>query len=845
MPARGIQEVLHLESSYHLRPGLHMRSIIILALALLAIAGSNTTATAQVPTAGGALPAGPGRISGSVTDQAGEALATVAITIRSAVDSVLVTGAMSDDAGRFRVENLPLGRYLLRVSFVGFKPRSSEEIVLTSVEPVKELGEIQLEASAIELDALTAEAERAEVVIEADRTTYNTSAMPIASTGNATDVLRAVPELEVDVDNNVKLRGNQAVAIHLNGRPAPLRGEQLANFLQQLPGNRIARVEVMPNPSAKHDPEGMGGIVNIVLKDDLDLGLSGSLSANASTRNRQYFNGRLNYQRGRITFFTGAGVNTYESESTNYDHRRNLVTDPISIVEQNGTSSNSSLGWNLDWTAELKAGERATIWSNAWMFSSGNDSDGLIEYGILDADNVVVDRYDRDDESERAFGNYNFGLGFKQVFVPQKQELTIDGRYSTGGNESESLNTRIFHVLAGQPADRPLELTLNDIDAGNGNLSMQADYFRPLGAARLDIGYRAWRRTQDSDNLLRIFSSPDATDPTSQRESGYEYEELFHSLYATYGRTFGKFGMQAGLRAELTGTKFESLVTDDAFDRDYNTLFPSLNLSYTLQPGRTVRALYSKRISRPPPFYLDPAVPSSDPLNIYSGNPDLRPSYTQSFSLDFSWSGSQGTLRVAPYYRHTTDVWERIRTVNAEGVAVSRWENAASSKAYGSNFTISLKPSGRITGSTSFSLYRDVRDGTNISSEYQRAAYMWSLGGNVGAKLTESLTAQAYANYFPTQSILQGRASGYTFTSLSLRQRLWGTKGSISLNISDPLNLHRYNSSTSDATYIQTSRSSMQSRVVMLGLTYNFGKPPQQQSRRSGPEEAGETIRVR
>ena len=823
-----------------------MRSLTVAKFLLfLFMMGAPRAEAQNPPPPAGQIPAGPGRITGLVTNEAGEPLAAVAITIRSAVDSALVTGEMTGANGRFRVDGLPPGSYLLRVSFIGFKPRSSEVIELSRDAPVKDLGEIRLEVSAIALDAVVAEAERAEVVIEADRTTYNTQAMPVASTGNATDVLRAVPELEVDIDNNVKLRGNQAVAIHLNGRPAPLRGEQLANFLQQLPGNRIARVEVMPNPSAKHDPEGMGGIVNIVLKDDLDLGLSGSLSANASTRNRQYFNGRINYQKGRLTLFTGAGVNTHESVSTNYDFRQNLVTDPITIIEQNGSSNNTSLGWNLDWTAELKVGERATLWSNAWMFASGNDTDGVTEYGILDEDRIARDLYDRENESEMTWGNYNFGMGFKQVFVPQKEELTIDGRYSTGVNDSETLNTRLYHMLAGQPVDMPLELTLNDIDAGNGNVSLQADYMRPFGGGRIDIGYRAYQRTQDSDNLLSIFASPEATDPSSSSHSGYEYEELFHSLYTTYGRTFGRFGVQAGLRSELANTKFESLVTDDQFDRDYNTLFPSLNLSYTLQPGRTIRVLYSKRISRPPPFYLDPAVPSTDPLNVQRGNPDLRPSYTQSFSADFSWSGSRGTLRVAPYYRYSTDVWERIRTVDSDGVATSRYENAASSKAYGSNFTVSLRPSGRITGSTSFSLYRDVRDGTNISSEYRRSAYMWSLGGNIGAKITESLTAQAFANHFPQQSILQGRASGYTFTSLSLRQQLWGTKGSMSLNVSDPFNLHRYNSTTRDATYIQTSRSSMESRVFTLGLTFNFGKPPQQQSRRSGMEEGGETIRVR
>lgn len=205
------------------------------------------------------------------------------------------------------------------------------------------------------------------------------------------------------------------------------------------------------------------------------------------------------------------------------------------------------------------------------------------------------------------------------------------------------------------------------------------------------------------------------------------------------------------------------------FERPYTALYPSANLSYTSQPGRTLRLLYARRINRPHPFYLDPGVPATDPLNRYLGNPELRPSHVHSVTLDASITGRLGTLRVAPYYRYSTDVWERIRTVDADGVATSRWENAASSRAYGSSFTISLPPSGRLTGSTSFSLYRDERDGTNLSAEYERAAFMWSMGGNVGLKLRETLTAQVYANHFPQQSILQGRASGYTRTSLSSR----------------------------------------------------------------------------
>jgi outer membrane receptor protein involved in Fe transport len=708
-----------------------------------------------------------------------------------------------------------------------------------------DLGTIELEVAAVALDAIEAAAERDAVVIEADRTTYNTSSMPVATGGTAIDVLRAVPELEVDVNNNVKMRGNQAVAVHLNGRPAPLRGEQLANFLQQLPGNRVDRVEVMPNPSARHDPEGMGGIVNIVLKENLDLGLSGSLNASLSTQNRRFFNGRLNYQKGRVTLFSGVGINTFRNESWNHDLRRNLVTQPVTVVEQNSSYLNRSLGWNLDWTAELKVGRQATLWSNAWMFSSGTDADGTTAYGIMDDAQIVRDSYDRVDVRDMSWGNYNFGGGFKQIFQQQKEELTVDGRLSLGGNDQGLFQEKLTRVLAGETVDMPLEYILNDIDSGDSNLSVQADYFRPLGTGKVEVGLRSWRRSQDNENQL--YNMGESRTPTGVPDvhSGYDYAETVHSLYTTLSRTFGKFGAQAGLRLERTGTSFESRVVDASFDRDYTSLFPSFNVSWTPKQGRTARLLFSRRIGRPGAWYLDPFVPTTDPLNISLGNPDLKPTYTNQYSADFSYTTSRGTIRVAPYYRRTSNIWERIRTVDEDGVATNRWLNGNHSQSLGSTLTLSLRPMGRLSGSTNFNLWRESRDGTNIAEGLERSAVLWSVGGNLGLKITSTLTAQAFATQFPPQSILQGRATGYTFSSLALRQQIWGTKGSISLNVQDPLNLSNFNSSSSHATYTQTSRSSFQSRLATLGLTYNFGRPPQQQSRRSGQDEAGETIRVR
>src|SRR5690606_28560827 len=307
---------------------------------------------------------GPGRVTGAVVDETGAPVAAAAVTLLAAgdADSAAVAQALASEPGRFRLDGIPLGRYRLRITHIGYAPLTTDEVVLTAAVPAVDVGALRLTAQAIALDAIEAAAERAPVVLQADRTVYDAK-QTAAAAGNATDVLRSVPELEVDINGNVTLRGGQPVAIHLNDRPAPLKGEALTNFLQQLPGDSIVRVEVVPNPSAKHDSEGTGGIVNIVLSEDADLGLSGSLSASVSSRMTRGLSARLNYQRGRLTLFTGTSLNLSDNRFDTYDLRENLLVEPVTLIEQRGTSDDAGLFNMFDVTAELRVGERGTLWA--------------------------------------------------------------------------------------------------------------------------------------------------------------------------------------------------------------------------------------------------------------------------------------------------------------------------------------------------------------------------------------------------------------------------------------------------------------------------------------------------
>jgi hypothetical protein len=788
---------------------------------------------------------GPGRIGGIVLSEAGQPLTSAVITIRKASDSTAVTGGMTNKDGRFRIEGLALDKYVVRISHIGFKPHNVINVDLNTAEPAIELGSMKLAVAAVELDAVQATAEKSPVVVEADRTIHDTKDMVAAKGGKAIDVLRSVPELEVDMNGKVTMRGNQSVEIHINGRKAPLRGDALTNYLQQMPGDRISKVEVVPNPSAKHDPEGMGGIVNIVMKDNADLGLSGSVSMNGNTRMHRGFGTRINYQKGRLTLFTGGNINLHDNVSSNYDLRRNLIASPITLFEQNGTGQNSGYWNSFDLTTEFKVGKQAHFWLNGSTWGNGSESNNFTNYAIMTDDRALLDSYDRANRSEWSWRSGDVSTGFKQIFQPMKHEFTVDLRRFFGGNANEN---RIRKMLA--DATSPVELTHTDLDQDNAETSLSADYTRPLGKGKMDVGARIAGRGNDYDNTTQIFASETAVDPTSNIRNFYEYEERFNSLYVTASHPYKKFGFTAGLRAEFATTEFELPTTGESFRNEYNTMFPSASVSYDFGKGVTARMNYGKRIGRPWPDILNPYVPVTDPLNRRIGNPYLKPNYTHSITADLSKVGTRGTLRLAPYYRTTVDQWMDIKRVDSAGVSTVTWENVAQVTTYGTSLTASLRPTptGRLSGSTTFNLFREERDAGNLTSDYIRSATRWSANANAQFKIDDNTNVQTNFNYNPPRSMLQGKMSAMIWNSIGARRQLLEKKASLNLNINDPFDLSRWNFQTYDKTHTQLSKSSWKNRQASLSFTYNWGKPPQQQSRRQQSDQPGggaETTQIR
>jgi hypothetical protein len=774
-----------------------------------------------------------GQIRGRVAGGEGGPVAGASVVARNTADTTRVVGAITGQDGGFRL-SVPAGQYRVRVTNIGYEP-VTREVTIAPGSMLADLGLVPLTSAAIAIEGVTVEGERSPVVFEADRTIYRTSEMPAVQGGVATDALRSVPELDVDLEGRVTLRG-ASPRIHINGRPTPMQGEALQRFLQQLPSDRIERVEIMPNPSARYEADGAGGIVNIVLKSDAGLGLSGSVGLTAGTRGETGAFSNLAYQQGRLTLFGNGSLNLHERGSTNYDLRQNLIVDPTTFLLQEGSSVNNGRFTRFDLSAELQLSERSTMWSAVSGGGYGSDSEGTTAFTFMDHLEDPTDRYARSNVSNWGRSNTDGSIGLKHVIEEGRHEFSLEARriHHGGGNEGSFL-TQLMD-LEGNDLPVAPQLLTNDTDESERRTWLKADYDRPIGDTRFQIGYQANFQTTDNEQVRETFTGVDSGTPTGSFRNAFEYDETFHQMYVTASRTIGKLAIQAGVRMEQATTEFRLPTEGDAFENEYTSFFPNANLTYDLGDGRRLGLNYSRRVQRPWIWFLNPIDGSIDPMTRRVGNPYLLPQYVHSFGGSFNWMGQRGNLRVSPYFRSTENDFGQITTVDSAGVLTTTWENVASMRSYGSQVSGMLRSTGRLSGSLGFGLHREIRDASNLSDDYSGTAFRYNANGNLTVAIDRTLNLQGMLFYNSPQELPQGRRSAFVMSSVGLRKQIFDNKATVNLRVQDPFELARHDFQTRDRSHVQIARNAWSMRSASLSVSYNFGRRPQSVRRPTAEE---------
>ena len=759
-----------------------------------------------------------------VAGDTGNPLPAVSVELLAASDSTQLGAAVTDASGRFGIRRMPEGIFFVRITSIGYGIVNTVAFEVAEAE-VRDLGQLAMAVDPVEMEPITVSAERTAVTFEADRTSYNVGVMPGTEGTSVTETLAMIPELEVDIDGQVTLR-NGSVTFYINGREAPMSGEALAIFLEQFPADYLAMIEVMENPSARYDAEGTGGIINLVLKEGVELGLSGSVFANAGTRGQYGLGGRGTLQRGRWTLNGGGFGRLSDSEQTGFDLRQNLNVDPA-FLRQNSWSDRSGLTGNVDLDVRYEPTEQTQFFLEGQVSGSGGDVDGLTTTTHLsDLDSPIL-AFDRSRSSDSRDVTFEVATGFE--WEPdddeREQELEIELQ-AQRGTQWENSREEILEELGDEEGEFliPAELTLEEEDELETELTLEVDYARSFGEdTEIEIGYEAERSTTENNRLIRMIEDPSGAPDGALENRGNDNWDVSHSAYTTVERDLGPLSIQAGLRGEYTDLRFE-LPGGERFGQEWLNFFPSANVSWRIDDDRQLRLSYSRRVGRPGLSELNPINTSTDPHERRVGNPNIEPEFTHSASANLRWSLSQGSLRLSPYYRTTRNGWAQITTVDERGVSTRTYENVASSERYGASVTYSLRQrGGGWGGNLSISTNRENRDASNLGARYSGSSLRFSSRANIDGRITEGLSAQANLRYSPATDLPQGRIDPRYSADFGLRYRLLDDRMSVRLRLQDPFSLEGSSSRLRDVDYIILGRSEQSTRSAEISVSYALG----------------------
>ena len=806
----------------------NMRTLVAALVLLVALGGTHWTAAQDRSSEG------EGRITGRVVTASEESpLAGATVAVRNPSDSTLVTGTVTDSSGNFVLSNIPYGVYTLRVSFVGYANKRLTDVRVTRSRPERELGTITLPQTTAELNEVTVSAERPAMNVQTDRTVYNTSQQVVTAGGSARQVLEDLPSIQVDLDGSISYRGNEGVVIHINGEPTSLSGQSLASFLQSIPASSVERVEVIPNPSAKHEPEGAAGIINIVLRRNRSAGWSGGVTVGGGTNSSYTASGNVGYQSGPWRLYTNYGFRGGSENENGSRFRRNLTQDPMVVLDQSSSGGEEDRSHTLNTQVEYNPSDATSLSMETVLSTDAETEDGRTNYIRETVGGSLLDRYARITESNSNEQSLDTRLSFNHDFSPD-HNLSAELRYESEWQEEDgSYMERALtpDMDLGSLEEREHE----DMDEREQEGNLEIDYVRPLGAMTLEAGYQGELSTEDNDQLFEVFDTDSETFRTKET-SAFNFDEHTHAVYGMLTRPFGAFEVKAGARAEQAITTFTLPSRDDSYDNNYFSIFPSAFLTYKPNEQYQARLSYSKRVRRPNSWQLNPIADNEDPTFRQIGNPQLDPEYVHSFELSLTRKWTPATLSITPFFRRTVNEIERRETLSPDGVTTLTFENFASSNSYGLEMVTSLQMEEWVRGNVSVNAHRVVTDASYVNTDLSNDAMSYSGRANLTFPIGPGLDLQLSQFYRAPMDIAGGEIGAMMSSEVGLQKQLFDGKGSISLRASDVFDAMNFNIERRTDTFYTESTMDWSQRQIMVTFSYSFGADSQGERRgRGGP----------
>ncbi|QRR00543.1 TonB-dependent receptor domain-containing protein [Dyadobacter sandarakinus] len=788
-------------------------------------AGGTTQPKAIPGTAGDQSPKGSSKITGTIADSASaKGIEFASIALYNTQSNQAVDGTVADDKGKFELSKIPEGQYRILISFIGYANKTLGNIKLAKGQELN-LGTVQLSSNTRTLNEVTVTGQAALIEEKVDRLVYNAEKDITAKGGDATDVLRKVPLLTVDLDGNVSLRGSQNIRVLINNKPSTIIANSVADAMKQIPADQIKSVEVITSPSAKYDAEGSGGIINIITKKNSLQGLNLNLDSGVGNRGSILsLNG--GYRKGKAGFTLGGfGRANYNTVTRTTLDQTSVVNDLTTLTNQTGDGSSRGLfgNYNLGFDYDLAKNQSITagVKYGVRNFTSQQDLiTRIYNNGSLD------ETSGRNVEAKNLSGTVDVNLDYLHTFKPQ-QEWSISTLYS----RNDLKNNFDADLLNGSSEITNRQRNLNDNI--NQEFTFQSDYQTPIRKNQLiEFGGKGIFRQVNSSYRYLIAENTGGYVPETDQPSGdLEYHQNIAAGYTSYTYTTKKrYTIKGGLRYEHT---FIDASTNEGVVGvgNYGVLVPSVNASKTFK-GTTVKLAYNRRIQRPGLQQLNPNFNAANPQNITIGNPELRPELTNNFEVGLSKNIKKTFVNATFFGRVTNNAITQVRQPSdtLEGAIITTYENIGRQHAYGVNLFANIAATSKINfGIFANGFYTILTGQTTAQNgtpeELTNDGINISGGMFAQATFNNGWAAQAFGFMQGTQIQLQGKQGGFGFYTVGAKKEFANKKASIGLAAENFLTRRfRMRTELNSIQFNQVNNVYLYNRGLRLTFTYKIGK---------------------
>ncbi len=763
-----------------------------------------------------------GTISGKLVDaQQYSALGFATVSLFKSGSNTAITSINTTEKGEFLI-NAPSGSYRVEIDFIGYESYISSIIQISADHLHHKLGIIKLKSTTKTLDEVFVRAEKSSMTLSLDKKIFNVGKDLANAGGNAADILSNIPSVAVDAEGNVSLRGSSSVRILIDGKPSGLVSIKGGAGLQQLQGSMVDRVEIITNPSARYEAEGMGGIINIVLKKEKKEGFNGSFDVVAGYPENFGVAANVNYRRKDLNFFVNYSTSYRNAPGKNGQYQEFYKNDSTFISTKDMehhlrglyNTARAGLDYYFDDRNILTA-------AYTYRISKGKRFSDIVYHDYLNSlkDPLAVS-YRTQDETETE-PNSEYALTYKRNFTREGHELTADIRYLDNWEDSDQFFGEDVYNPDGSHSGIPYLLQRAVNYETEKQYLLQVDYVLPFKEkAKFETGLRSSFRDMTNNYTVTQQNEDESWFEVPGLTNNFVYNEKISALYAILSNKVKKFSYQAGLRAELTDVTTTLKQTNEINPRKYTNLFPSVHITYDLPQGHALQLSYSRRIRRPAYNDLSPFMTYSDNRNYYSGNPDLNPEFTNSFEIGHIKYLTGASISSSLYYRYTKGKIMSVRRVDESGNSITHPENLATENSFGAELTGSYSPWQWWKMDGSFNFFRAITDGSNLDASFKSDTYSWLFRLLSRITVWKNMDIQLRGNYEAPQKMPQGRRKSLATMDFAVSKDILNNKATITLNVVDVFNSRKYRSVIQGDDFYTVTNS--QGRMRQANLTFNY-----------------------